>query len=452
MHISPHHKARQDDSVLAPGLTQGGTTIAAASATGPLAFDSDATAVVKGVSLVSTQEITITSAPTSTPTATPTQAESISASHKSEIPVGTVIGICVGAFIGLVLLICLFYAWYKRSTDKMSVAARRNAAAQHEQQRARAAKTFNKLGDSPEKPRGDLPPLSPTVHDPQDSDEKNFSMFKKSPSIRTAYTSKTNDDENHFDLPQLEFTKYHPTLAEELALENPSKPFAAAAAAVRQNSGISWDGETVADDSFLSMRSVRVESGTMSPTMVMAKMTPPATASALHRWESAEVLTVEEHTAEVSRNPFTEMAEERKSRANNPFFHAQDVNRQSRAFRSRSNSRTSRTSRAQSLVRGEGRSTNPFLDLHEALPTSSPAETFVSEGTLPNKPSVPSGVGSERAMASLIAALDLSKEEVEERLRVVSMQGSTFSAYSEDDALTVREFPLPPGTIAPRAP
>ena len=73
----------------------------------------------------------------------------------------------------------------------------------------------------------------------EESDEKNFSMFKKTPSIRTAYTTKTTTDE--FDLPQLEFTKYHPTLAEELSLEHPQKPFAtAAAAAARQNSGVSW--------------------------------------------------------------------------------------------------------------------------------------------------------------------------------------------------------------------
>ncbi|KAI0710151.1 hypothetical protein C8Q76DRAFT_91373 [Earliella scabrosa] len=468
MHIVPHHK-RQDEPALAPGLVEGGITVAPDSGSGPFTFDASATGVVKGVSLVSTQEITITE-PHSTSTATPTPtsagaAEAASASSKSELPLGVVIGICVGAFIGLALFICLFYAWYKRSTDKMSAAARRNAAAQAEQHRVQA-RSFNRLDDS-EKPRGDLPLPSPNTREQQESDEKNFSMFKKSPSIRTAYTSKTADEENTYDLPQLEFTKYHPTLAQELSLEHPDKPFAAAAAAVRQNSGVSWDGETVGDDSFLSMRSVRVESGTMSPTMVMAKMTPPATASALHRWESAEVLNTEEHAdaaQPTSRNPFAEMAEERRSRSNNPFFNAQETNRQSRAMRSRSNSRTSRTSRAQSLVRGEGRGgTNPFLDLNEALPTSmiatevSTPATLVPNSQLPTKPSVPSGssasaFGSEHAIASLIAALDLSKEEVQERLRVVSMQGSTFSAYSEDDAVTVREFPLPPGTTAARTP
>ncbi|KAI0749470.1 hypothetical protein C8Q80DRAFT_626478 [Daedaleopsis nitida] len=453
MHIARNHKVRQDP---APGLVDAGTTIAAASGTGPLAFDPTATGVVTGtgVPLVSGDIPVITLPPSTTPTPTPSTTDApgtgaqVAGASKSELPLGVVIGVCVGAFIGVVLIICLFYAWYKRSSDKMSSAARRNAAGQADQQRA-YAKSFNRLSDS-EKPRGPVPPPVHSEHQDLD-EEKNFSMFKKSPSMRTTYTTKTaTDEENAYDLPQLEFTKYRPTLAEELALDNPQKPFATAAAAARQNSGISWDGETVADDSFLSMRSVRVESGTMSPTMVMAKMTPPATGSALHRWESAEVFNTEEQSAEAARqshNPFTEMVEERRARANNPFFGAQDVNRQSRAMRSRSNSRASRTSRAQSMVRGEGRSaqtesiaipnTNPFSDMQHALPTTT-VESFSSDtlpphAGLPNKPSLHSGssagsFGSERAMASLIAALDLSKEEVEQRLRVVSMQGSTISA------------------------
>ena len=356
---------------------------------------------------------------------------------------------------------------------------RRNVAGQASQRRERA-QSFQQLDDSEKS--GPVPPPPSQSHSQEmhESDEKNFSMFKKRLSVRTAYTSKTNMDE--YDLPKLEFTKYHPSLAEELALENPDKPFAAAAAA-RQESGVSWDGQTLGDESFLSMRSVRVESGTMSPTMVMAKMTPPATASALHRWESAEVLHTDEEIAAAayasaapqlgSRNPFADMVEADetpRARSNNPFFNARDAaesaNRHSR-HRSRSNSRTSR---AQSLVRPEsqhatvgGPSLNPFLDLHEAVPVRSIAveeplpDAFVADFKS-SKSSVPSGAsssafGSERAMASLIAALELPKEQVEERLRIVSMQGSTYSAYSneESDIATMREFPLPPGGT-PRAP
>ncbi|KAI0360026.1 hypothetical protein OH77DRAFT_891100 [Trametes cingulata] len=471
MHIAaPHLRVRQADI---PGFS-GAATVSSTPVDTALAFDTSAATIHISASappLAPNQQITLTSSapPTSTPVPTTSASAaadvSSAASKGHQIPLGTVIAICVGAFIGVVAIICLVYAWFRRSTDKLSAAARRNAEGEAEQQRTRG-KDFNKLSDS-EKPRGgNAPPPSPGAREHlPDSDEKNFSMFKKStPSVRTAYTAKTTTDEDQLmDLPKLDFTKYHPSLAQELALEHPDKPFAA-----RQESGVSWDGETLGDDSFLSMRSVRVESGTMSPTMVMAKMTPPATASAIHRWESAEVLNADEDhdhaQASQSRNPFAEMAEERRSR-NNPFFNAQEMNRNSRAIRSRSNSRASRTSRAQSLVRPESRvtmpNTNPFLDMQDSLPVSAteshtPEALLSPTAGLPLKPSVASGAsaqafGNERAMASLIAALDLSKEEVEERLRVVSMQGSTISAYSENDEsdiATVREFPLPPGTTA----
>ncbi|KAI9000633.1 hypothetical protein BD414DRAFT_511317 [Trametes punicea] len=471
MRISYHHKARQDNGV--PNLSISGFGGVATNA--PLALNSDAPTPPGSLTAPPLNGGTITLPPSTTPTPTPTllpsstpDTSSATAKHSSQIPMGTVIGACVGAFAAVVVIICICYAWYKRSTDKLSAAARRNAESEAEQQRARQ-KTFNRL-NSPEKPaRSELPPPSPGTRDFKESDDKNFSMFKKSPSVRTAYTTKTTTSEDQVaDLPQLDFTKYHPTLAQELALEQPEKPFAG-----RQESGVSWDGETLGDDSFLSMRSMRVDSGTMSPTMVMAKMTPPATVSAFHKWESAEVLIADEEAATSapqtqSRNPFADMAEERRAR-NNPFFNAQEMNRTSRVIRSRSNSRTSRTSRAQSLVRSESRATqhtitqqntNPFLDLQDAVPVSS-IESTTPDAVSPNtasqtKPSVPSGssaqaFGSDHAMASLIAALELPKEEIEERLRVVSMQGSVMSAYSENDdsdIATVREFPLPPGTTA----
>ncbi|OSD06409.1 hypothetical protein PYCCODRAFT_1422683 [Trametes coccinea BRFM310] len=488
MRILPHRKARQDDSSQdLPSISGFGgvaTVASTAAADTSLVFNTAAptpagplTAPPLDGSGTLTLPAASTSSSTSAPSSSAGAADASSASSKhSQIPLGAVIGACVGAFVVVVVVICLCYAWFKRSTDKLSAAQRRNAESEAEQQqRAHQKKTFNRL-DSPEKPArgGDLPPPSPGTRDFNESDEKNFSMFKKSPSVRTAYTTKTTTEEDQLtDLPQLDFTKYHPTLAQELALDKPDRPYASAAG--RQNSGVSWDGETLGDDSFLSMHSMRMDSGTMSPTMVMAKMTPPATASAVHKWESAEVLNIEEGEGSSapelqSRNPFAaEMAEERRAR-NNPFFNAQEMNRASRAIRSRSNSRTSRTSRAQSLVRSESRATqhtvtqqntNPFLDMQEAIPLSSIASTtpemLTPNSGLPNKPSVPSGAsaqafGNDHAMASLIAALELPKEEIEERLRIVSMQGSLVSAYSdndESDIATVREFPMPPGAPAP---
>ncbi len=457
MHISPLHRARQ----VSDGITNGGPTVSAATGTGPLQFNTAAPTggVTSAPPLVSDLSIVLTSTPSSTASSSAPSdsslgsASAVSASTRSQVPLGTIIGACIGAFIGIVVLMYILYAWYKRYTEKkLSATGRRNAQGKAEQQRQQA-REFQQLDDS-EKTNGDVSPTSSNVREQLELEEKNFSMFKKSPSVRSAYTHKTGSDDN-LDLPQLEFTKYHPNLAQELSLNIPKKPFAAAA---RQNSGVSWDGETLGDDSFLPMHSARVDSGTMSPTMVMAKMTPPATVSALHRWESAEVLHIEEEEAPPvpqSRNPFADMVEEQRSRGTNPFFNAQDMHRRSRAGRSRSNSRTSRTSRAQSLVRSDtlntNHSNNPFLDPRDAVPVS--AIEMPTPNSMPYSPPLPTGasvqmLGSEHAMASLIAALDLTKEAAEERLRVVSMQGSVMSAYSNDDSdiATMREFPLPPGT------
>ena len=125
-----------------------------------------------------------------------------------------------------------------------------------------------------------MPPITRQMTQ-EEVDEKNFSMFKKrSNSTRTTKTTRVLE-EHGFDMPPLELSKYHPHLAEELALQSPEKPFAQ-----RQDSGLSWDRQTVGDDSFLSLRSVRIESGTMSPTLSVAKITPVAQSSQLHHWES----------------------------------------------------------------------------------------------------------------------------------------------------------------------
>ena len=57
-------------------------------------------------------------------------------------------------------------------------------------------------------------------------------------------------------------------------------------------------------------------------------------------------------------------------------------------------------------------------------------------------------------MKSLIAALELTQEEVEERLRAASMRRSMISRYSgisqitgitdEEDLAAIRTFPIPP--------
>ncbi|KAI0926058.1 hypothetical protein AcV5_008622 [Taiwanofungus camphoratus] len=436
----PGFSGVEQETAVAPSASN----LILASATGldPDSFSAPALATVTPASSPS---------PTSSSSADPSASADTSSasSHNSAIPIGTVVGACVGAFAGLAVVLYLLFWYIKRTPNPKSrgrpLSYSRNAQGEVDRGRTRSQQWRKLDGDR----REGVPGSAGT----REMEESNFAMFKKSPSIRTTRT-KTSDDEHGFGLPPFEFSKYHPNLAAELALEQPSRPFAK-----REDSGISWDGSTVADESFLSMRSV--ESGTMSPTMVMAKVTPPAT-TAIHKWESAEVLTMEEENVSGPKevqNPFADVTEERRG-ASNPFFNAQEMNRRSTIShsrsrsRSRSDSHTSRVSRARSMAlsaRESQRISNPFADVHDVpvYRVSPPAAAHVQKDSVASGSSA--NLFNEHAMKSLLAALDLTQDQVEERLRVVSMQDSTASRYSsltgiDDESViaTVREFPMPP--------
>ncbi len=431
----------------APNLSSlsvsGAVTIADTAPTGSVLVDPNAPhlTVTPPPLATSLTLLSTVSPPSSTPSPT---ASASTASSGSQLALGTVIAVSIGAFGGLGLLLYASWWWFSRSTSKARIRARngstadlRNARGEVDKRRIRG-RSWNRLGDEEDTWKGGMP--SPERKQSQaEIDEKNFPMFKKTPSMRTVRTAKELEAHG-FDLPPFDFTNYHPKLAEELSLQEPQKPFS------RQESGISWDGETVGDDSFISLRSGGVDSGTMSPTIELAKMTSPATHNAIHTWHSAEVVTVDE----VDEPPYSTA---------NPFFNAQEISRAtSKRNRSRSNSRSgrsratsvsSRTSHAPSHV------TNPFADSEEvAIPTF---RAHVQSDSIGSTSSGGNGFASEHAMKSLIAALDLTQEEVEERLRVASMQPSTISRYSgishitgmtEEEDLstlsTLRTFPIPP--------
>ncbi|TCD60603.1 hypothetical protein EIP91_009821 [Steccherinum ochraceum] len=420
---------------------------------------------------------TVTTATTTpSPTATDSSSESPSlaaaSASKSELPIGTVVAACVGALVGAIILVSLFLWWLKRPTKARGRAAA-NARGRMEQRQDRG-RSWNRLGDDQDSWDGHGAGVGANKVEMQerqvDSDEKNFPMFKKTMSMRTTRTAKALE-EHGIDIPPFEFSQYHPNLAEELSLDHPAKPFA-----TRQNSGTtnSWDGETIGDDSFLSLRSVRVDSGTMSPT-VAAKFTPAAVSDHpyAHKWESAEVVHMEGDISHATSNPFADVNSERPNRISNPFFGAQEVHRDaSRRGRSRSNSRssrhsrnasrTSRTSRPASRVRPDSE-TNPFGD--EPLPAGIPPfrPSHMQTDSVASGASG-SAYATEQAMKNLIAALNLSPEEVEERLRIASMQGSEISRYSaisglstalrdnEDDAATITGLRPPVSPLSPSSP
>jgi len=171
----------------------------------------------------------------------------------------------------------------------------------------------------------------------------------------------------------------------------------------------------------------------------MAIPTPPPTEPQAHRWESAEVGQYSDTNTPESTNPFTQesQAEQRKS-THNPFFNAQDYQ-----SRSRSNSVTkSPKAKGKERMRYSA-ATDPFDDLNGEM-TMPPRPVFAHHVATASSSSTES---KEKALQSLIAALDIPEDEVRDRLRIASMQPSIISqtssalAYEEDMS---KEFPLPP--------
>ncbi|KAH7928230.1 hypothetical protein BV22DRAFT_1192944 [Leucogyrophana mollusca] len=354
------------------------------------------------------------------PPASSSQPPQSSASSK-DISTGTVVGACVGAFIALVLAISLAVWCNKRSSKPSSRQARslpspisqmRNAAGNlsRRQSHLEPWARFDNSGEDRWEGMDQMkqrPPSGPM--------EKLGAMFHRTPSTTSA--EKSSDGHGRESIGTMQhFAKYHPGLAAEMAATPaPPAPIRQFAGRIEIGPSVSWDGETVGGESFLSLRS-RL-SGTMTPT-VMAKSTPPATASEPHKWESAEVMHVDDESDTIGelRNPFADGST--KSKGSNPFFNAQEKPRTT---------------------------TNPFAD---AFATKTVTKEFTNrtESTL-------SGSSNDRAMQSLIAALEISPEDVKERLRVASMQPSFYSQTStilsgdEEDVASMTAFPLPPTQI-----
>jgi hypothetical protein len=456
MHIhgneQPLHKRQNGAPPIpsAPGLSGGATTATnnpSPAGTGLVYNTAGGSAAPSNPGLVLGSSIVLTTTPIASPSAStlPAAESPATLSSGSSIPLGTVIGVCIGAFVVFLLLVLAGIWCYKHSGKRggksgshSPMSASRNAQGDNERRRSRL-EPWNRLpgekevdvweGMVPEPASREIIMFPPTAIHPsaRRSVDKLGAMFKSSPSLHSKASTSTSSDGHEFGdalAGSAQFAKYHPHLAEELA--KTVTPIQANLARQEFGQAISWDGETVhGDDPFLSIHS-RIDSShlssaseAMSANIVRPKNTPPATSSQPHRWESAEVLhySTSDYTDEhEAKNPFADVeAGERKS-LNNPFFNAQ----------------------AQPIMK---KPSNPFAD--------HPKHHF-THLTKESNTSMSSTYSSDRAMQSLIAALDVSPEEIHERLRVASMQPSIQSTNSavEDDA-SVAEFPLPP-TQVPR--
>ncbi|KAI6108208.1 hypothetical protein F5141DRAFT_1203587 [Pisolithus sp. B1] len=244
--------------------------------------------------------------------------------------------------------------------------------------------------------------------------DKLAAMFNRAPSTNSGEKSSEGLHARESFGTMQPFEKYHPDLAAEMASQ---------AAVAEADSEIMKPPPARTFMNHAESIGSRL-SGNMSPTMMSKeKMTPAAIRSHLHRWESAEVLHTDHSApADGRQNPFADSgAVSLKRGASNPFFNAQEKP-------------TKRT-----LL--PNTSANPFADSHSV--TSPPMDSAANLDS----------TGNVRALQSLIAALETSPAEVEERLRVISMQSSIYShgsylaSETGEDAVSVTAFPYPPTQI-----
>ncbi|PPQ69166.1 hypothetical protein CVT26_003540 [Gymnopilus dilepis] len=455
-HVRPMHVGRAFDPLSAPSGVAGidggvATTVdpADASQVTSLAVDGAATPgptqsappldITDPGSLPAT---TVSSPFSQQPTPSPSpdaSAAPTAVAAASTIPLSTVVGSCVGAFIGATALIVLglwFYRRYSRSLKQRSRARgplhSRNVRGDEQRRRSRL-EPWNKLDDE-----GDNKyQMTETKEVDQVAPMEKLTMFKKTPSVRTAYTHKSTDV-SAFHYPE-SYAEFDPKLAQTLNAGKPAmpepKPFLAQ---VDMGGDMSWDTDTIGKGSFFS-----ANSQISSPTTRMAIPTPPPVEPTAHRWESAEVVQYSDATsAAESTDPFNRDSEsEHRKSVHNPFFNAQDYQP-----RSRSNSVT-KSAKAKGKERMRysqaSQATDPFDDPNGEM-NLPPRPVFAHHVASASSSSTES---KEKALQSLIAALDMPEDQVRDRLRIASMQPSIISqassalAYEEDMS---KEFPLPP--------
>ncbi|KAH8990308.1 hypothetical protein EDB92DRAFT_785671 [Lactarius akahatsu] len=349
--------------------------------------------------------VTESSSPTQT-SSTPTSSAALSPTHSS-ISTGAVLGISAGVFAVAVAAMFAVYTLFKKRT--YTQARRPLTRGSPPTSRAMGGSRGSNGDNKWERLEGGDKPLAGEVNStapPKTPEIGKFELFEKDPSLRSVSDEKAN---NTFDPAAMPNFVQYPNLVEDLSTAPPSRPFATG---VEGSPVVSWGGETVAD-SFLSFRT----SDSMSPSAVMARQTPRTTDSAQHRWESAEVLIMDEPVterpsvySEITQNPFRDDDNSRASldgneadtraSSSNPFFNASQHN----PFSDQSSRSRSRKSSVSTVKRSRSNS-------------------VASRGT------VRAGAGGD-ALLSLIAALDTKHVLPEDQSNRVSMQTTTTSIYT----------------------
>ncbi|KAH9041642.1 hypothetical protein EDB85DRAFT_2286118 [Lactarius pseudohatsudake] len=324
--------------------------------------------------------VTEPSSPTQT-SSTSTSSAALSPTHSS-ISTGAVLGISAGVFVVAVAAMFAVYTLFKKRTYTQ---ARRPLTRGSPTSRAVGGSRGSNGDNKWERLEGGDKSLAGEVNStapPKTPEIGKFELFEKDPSLRSVSDEKAN---NTFDPAAMPNFVQYPNLAEDLSTAPPSRPFA------------TW---------------CRRLPDSMSPSAVMARQTPRTTDSVQHRWESAEVLIMDEPVterpsvySEITQNPFRDDDNSRagfdgneadtRASSSNPFFNASQHN----PFSDQSSRSRSRKSSFSTVKRSRSNS-------------------VASRGT------VRAGAGGD-ALLSLIAALDTKHVLPEDQSNRVSMQTTT---------------------------
>lgn len=324
---------------------------------------------------------------------TPSATDSaVSSSSSNSISLSTVVGSCVGAFIGVSALIILGIWFYRHYSESLNKLAKQRAL---ERKRRRP---WNKLEEGQDKWED--------RHQTKEVDQvvpmEKLTMFKRGASVRTANTQKSVDDAPLTYPPS--FAPFDTNLVRTLTADNSTVSQPRPSRDAKPPSSLSPSSNSFG--------------GPLAPSN-MAIPTPEATVHQSHKWESAEVVhyTEDQPAAQVVEP----LAQDKNARSmHNPFFGSQEYSR------SRSNSAVNEKSpnaKGKERMHDSMLSSDPFEEF-----TQLPKPTFIHHQATDSSTSTQS---KERALQTLMGALELSEDEVRERLRVASMQPSVISQTSQ---------------------
>ena len=305
--------------------------------------------------------LTSSSPSTSTPTPSldtpePNASEQSGASSQSNISMGTVLGACIGALAGALILIFLAVWWYRKSGKALKQQKRH----WHGGERNRSisgAQNWNKLQDGDEDRWAGQMTEDPKAKEMLTrSPSEKLSLFKKD-SVKSVSTT------TH--LPPI-LTMDHPFASPH----NMPQLNGAASTPQPSDGNASWHDADSTSDSFAGFRP-NIQDRSMSPTVNSALRTPTVTSANTHRWESAEVVHYDHQD-----DPADDAAAH-----TNPFFSSRDKDYMTRA---KSTSKKPPPN-------------NPFITVVESAEASYGSHQHMS---------VASDVSSDRAIRSLVAMLD----------------------------------------------